>query len=95
MDKKISRREALKRIGLRAIAIVTPFAVSSSIVKTDSLDKQRGHNKHNNEGLNRSYCSYGSYQNYYNYQNYINYNRYFNYINYTSYCSLYNPYPDN
>lgn len=94
MDKKISRREALKRIGLSAIAIVTPFAVSSAIVKTYSLDKQKGHHNHNNEESNRSYNSYSSYQNYYNYQNYINYSRYFNYINYTSYCSLYNPYPN-
>lgn len=92
MNKKISRREALKRIGLSAISVITPFVGRSSIIGLDNCHKDIGTLKTNNSSSQKSYNSYSSY---YNYQNYYNYSRYFNYVNYGSYCSLYNPYPEN
>lgn len=94
MNKKISRREALKRIGLGAIYVIIPFAGKSSIIGVDDYHNDIGPIKTDNSTTQKSYNSYSSYYSYVNYQNYYNYSRYFNYANYGSYCSLYNPYPD-
>lgn len=95
MDKRISRREALKRIGLSALSIISPFVGSSSTIELDNIHKDIEAIKGDNSNSQKSYNSYSSYSNYVNYQNYYNYRRYFNYANYGSYCSLYNPYPEN
>ena len=86
MEKKISRREALKRIAQAMVATtVLPFVdiIDEVSENTDKVPRKTaiGYNSLKRENK------------YYNYTNYINYMRYFNYGNYGSYCSLYLPYP--
>lgn len=88
MNKKISRREALKRIGISAISVITPLVGKASIIGLDNCPKDKDTLKINDSSTQKSYNSYS------NYYNYVNYSRYFNYANYGSYCSLYNPYPE-
>ena len=87
MIEKITRREALKRIGRALVATLPLSAIYASsnasaiLNSTESLPEKI------------SYNSFSHYTNYKDYVSYYSYNEYFNYSNYGSYCSLYQPYP--
>lgn len=95
---KITRREALKRIATRSVAIAVTITFPTELIfasEEKRMDIQgytsfARYNSTANESIPyhsyNSYKSYSSYQSYYNYMKYYSYNGgYFNY--YSSYAS--------
>lgn len=89
-DKKISRREALKRIGEIAMTVtitsVLPFGIVGKENGKDRLIAKCCDIGYDSDVYHNSYGSYQSYKSYYSYQNYDSYSSYYNYYNY---CNRY------